>query len=236
MPIPAARAVHRRQPLREDVFRTLRDAIVHGDLAPGEQVRDADLGEWLGVSRTPIREALLRLQRIGLVQSIPGRTTVVAPEDPVAVRQAQVVAAELQALAVRLASRRLSPTNLAAMDEANTRLRTSLASGDAEEALAADDAFHRVPVEACGNPLVERLLEEVTSTLRRSEFLHFGSLTGTDSPAQHDAILAALTAHDAERAADLTRDNWARLATPSDAALVHEPPACVPEGPETPED
>jgi DNA-binding GntR family transcriptional regulator len=201
------------------VYRTLRDAIVRGELAPGEQLRDADLGEWLGVSRTPIREALLRLQRIGLVQSVPGRTTLVAPEDPVAVRQAQVVAAELHALAVRLSCLRLSPENLGAMKEANVRLRASLASGDAEEALAADDAFHRVPVEASGNPLVGRLLEEITGTLRRSEFLHFGSLTGSGSPAQHDAILAALDVRDADRAADLTRDNWARLATPAGGVL-----------------
>ncbi|WP_036921609.1 GntR family transcriptional regulator [Propionicicella superfundia] len=212
MPVPAARDVHRRRPLRDDVYRTLRDAIVRGELAPGEQLRDADLGAWLGVSRTPVREALLRLQRVGLVHSSPGRMTIVAPEDPTALQHAQVVAAELHALAVRLATPHLAPADLAAMEAANDRLTAALAVDDAEAAIEADDAFHRVAVAASGNPLLARLLEEVTGTLRRAEFLHFGSLTGAASPAQHTAIIAAAAGQDSARAADLTRENWARLA------------------------
>ncbi len=65
--------------LRDDVHARLRDAIVDGTLAPGEQLRDVELAERLGVSRTPVREALLELARAGLVTATPGRSTVVAP-------------------------------------------------------------------------------------------------------------------------------------------------------------
>lgn len=213
MPVPAERGIHQRRLLRDEVYGVLRDAIVQGRFTPGEQLRDAELSAWLGVSRTPIREALLRLERSGLVRATPGRSTVVAPEDAASVRDAQQVAAELHALAVRLATGRIDAAGLTAMREANRALRQALSAGDVPGALAADDAFHRLPVDACGNRLVANQLEEVTATLRRSEYLHFGSLTGADSPDQHDAIVAAMESGDGERAADLTRRNWLRLAT-----------------------
>jgi DNA-binding GntR family transcriptional regulator len=84
--------------LRDDVHARLQEAIVDGSLAPGEQLRDAELAERLGVSRTPVREALLELAQAGLVQATPGRSTVVAPIDPGALRDAQAVVGALHAL------------------------------------------------------------------------------------------------------------------------------------------
>lgn len=220
MPIPSTKGVHRRALLREDVFATLRDAIVRGDLAPGEQLRDHELGEWLGVSRTPIREAMLRLQRLGLVSATPGRMTVVAPEDPAQVSHARAIAAELGALAVRLAADRITPEDLAEMRDANARLRAALATGDAGAAIAADDAFHAVAVRASGNPLLRAHLDDVTAVLRRTEFLHFGSGTGADSPRQHEAIIAALESGDVDLGARLTRDNWLQLSHSTAATLT----------------
>ncbi len=81
MPIPQDAPALRRSLLRDDVFTRLRDAIVDGTLAPGEQLRDLELAAWLGVSRTPVREALLRLGEAGLVVARPGRSTVVTPLD-----------------------------------------------------------------------------------------------------------------------------------------------------------
>ena len=78
MPLPVAHAPLARGLLRDDVYRRLREAIVDGTLAPGEQLRDGELATWLGVSRTPVREALLRLQQAGLVTATPGRSTTVA--------------------------------------------------------------------------------------------------------------------------------------------------------------
>ena len=92
MPVPPI-SLAPRPLLRDEVFDRLRDAIVDGTLAPDEQLRDTELATWLGVSRTPVREALLELGRSGLVRSLPGRSTVVAPLDAASVRDAQTVVA-----------------------------------------------------------------------------------------------------------------------------------------------
>lgn len=228
MPVPQTRGLHQRSLLRDDVYRSLRDAIIRGDLQPGEKLRDAELSDWFGVSRTPIREALLRLERAGLVVATPGRLTMVAPENDDAVRHAQQVAAELHALAITLAAPTLGPEDFAEMERANQALTTALdtvaAPGDgsqhsrrsssASEAIDADDAFHNVAVQVCGNPLIGQHLESVTATLRRCDFLHVGSLTGSDSPDQHRAIMHALQEGHVSTAAELTRQNWLRLAPP----------------------
>src|SRR4051794_28317614 len=96
MPVPEPRPgeASGRTLLRDAAYVRLRDAILDGTLAPGEQLRDAELVAWLGLSRTPIREALARLEQQGLVESAPNRWTRVAPIDRDDARDAfEVVAA-----------------------------------------------------------------------------------------------------------------------------------------------
>lgn len=211
MPVPTQRAVHRRSLLRDDVYLSLRDAIVRGELAPGERLRDAELSAWLGVSRTPIREALLRLGRAGLVVATPGRITAVAPEDPQRVRWAQQIAGELHSLATRLATGLMTDEDHAEMEAANEELRQALEQDDAEAAIRADDDFHSVPVRVSQNPLIADQLEGVMLMLRRAEYLHFGTIEGGISPEHHEAILAAMRSGDAAAAAELARENWSSL-------------------------
>ncbi len=211
MPIPATSTVRSRTLLRDDVYRAIRDAIVRGQLAPGEQLRDQELGSWLQVSRTPVREALQRLAQAGLVVAEPGRMTRVAEEDPEAIVHARQIAAELHALAMKLAVDTLPEADLEAMEAANDRLRQALRDSDIDAAITADDEFHDVALAASGNPLIRGHLEGVTATLRRAEYLHFDSVRGSASPEQHAAIITALRAGDAERAVDLTRENWSVL-------------------------
>ena len=154
MPIPTDTPVPHRTLLRDDVYRSIRDAIVRGQLAPGEQLRDQELGEWLQVSRTPVREALQRLAQAGLVVAQPGRMTRVAPENPELIRSARQIAAELHALAMDLAFPRLDETAANEMEAANSRLRSALKSGDAEAAITADDDFHEAALARSGNPLI----------------------------------------------------------------------------------
>src|SRR6478609_3156254 len=101
MPIPQNVTRVDRSLLRDDVYRRLRDAIVDGTFAPGEQLKDGELAAWLGVSRTPVREALLRLGASGLVVAQPGRSTVVSLIDDRKVRDARDVVASMHQLAVR---------------------------------------------------------------------------------------------------------------------------------------
>src|SRR5699024_6508451 len=121
VPIPATPGLTPRTLLRDDVHRRIRDAIVRGELQPGEKLRDGELGEWLGVSRTPVREALLKLSEAGLVSAKPGRETIVAPEDPVILDHTRTIAAELHALAARLAAPHAAAANAGTATSTSTR-------------------------------------------------------------------------------------------------------------------
>ncbi|MFE1082875.1 GntR family transcriptional regulator [Brevibacterium sediminis] len=211
MPIPTDSPAPQRSLLRDDVYRSIRDAIVRGQLAPGEQLRDQELGAWLQVSRTPVREALQRLAQAGLVVAEPGRMTRVAPEDPELILAARQIAAELHGLAIDLAFPALDEEALTEMEQANGRLSAALAVGDAEAAIAADDDFHEVALTRSGNPLIPDHLEVVTATLRRAEFLHFESVKGSASPEQHTEIIAAVRSGEHAHAVALTKANWSTI-------------------------
>lgn len=211
MPVPSSRGLVSRSLLREDAYRAIRDAIVDGTLAPGERLNDAELAEWLGVSRTPVREALARLEQTGLVQTKPGRYTRVSPLDVRAARAAQSVTAAMHELAVREAVSNLSAAELDAMREANARFDSALRRNDPDAALAADDDFHGVPVMACANHAIRAVLEQFTPVLRRLERVRFSSLSGRGSVAQHDQIIALCEAGDIEAAVAATRANWQTL-------------------------
>jgi DNA-binding GntR family transcriptional regulator len=114
-------------------------------------------------------------------------------------------------LAVRESAANLSTTELAAMRAANERFTEALRRGDVDAALAADDAFHDVPVLACANGALRAVLEQFTPVLRRVERLRFSSLSGRGSPAQHERIVALCEAGDVEGAAAATRANWQTL-------------------------
>ena len=218
MPAPAQANPHRRALLRDDVYQSLRNAIVDGTFTPGEKLVDTELERWLGVSRTPIREAVLRLARSGLVIAKPGRSTVVAPLDSRATLQAQAVAAAMHELAVREAVPHLSADDLDRMRAANRDFAAALQRDDADAALAADDAFHAVAVDVAGNPFIRDALEAVTPLLRRIERLRFSSVAARGSIAQHDAVIERCAEGDVDAAAALVRGNWTTLA---DLVLAH---------------
>ena len=139
MPVPPLAGVHKRPLLRDNVFESLRNAIVDGTFEPGERLKDTELEAWLGVSRTPIREALLRLERAGLVIALPGKATIVAPYDQASTLSTQQVVAGLHELAARLAVPRLAEDHISAMADANARFEQALRDADVEAALRADD-------------------------------------------------------------------------------------------------
>ncbi|MEU6782775.1 GntR family transcriptional regulator [Nonomuraea angiospora] len=217
MPVPESRGVVARSLLRENAYRAIRDAIVDGTLAPGERLNDGDLAQWLGVSRTPVREALTRLEQAGLVRTKPGRYTIVSTVDVRAVRAAQSVTAAMHELAVREALPNLSAGELDAMREANARFADALRRDDADAALAADDAFHGIPVIASANHAIRAVLDQFTPVLRRVERMRFSSLSGRGSVAQHERIIALCAAGDVEGAALAVRANWGTLVPLLDA-------------------
>lgn len=210
MPIPSGSAGVDRSLLRDDVYRRLRDAIVDGTFAPGEQLKDGELADWLGVSRTPIREALLRLGTSGLVVAVPGRSTTVAAVDAKATRDARDVIAAMHSLAVRQMAGRLSEADLDRMRDANRRFAEAVAAGDAPAAHQADDDLHMVPVAATGNLALASVIDHFGPVVRRAERLRF-TRDGRSSVDLHDQLIDLLARGDADEAAAVAFDIWHSL-------------------------
>jgi len=198
----------------------IRQAVIDGRIAPGQRLKEAELAQQLGISRTPIREALARLEDCGLVQSAANRYTRVAPLDRRDAQDAFQVVAALHALAATLGVARVSSGELDAMVAANERFSVALAGGDVDAAVAADDSFHDVLVHAAANGEIARTLERLMPRLRRLERLRFGSLVGRRSVEQHAAIIERCAARDAARVADAVRENWLSLGTLIDRSFT----------------
>src|SRR3954453_22143209 len=207
MPVPANDPFE-RDLLRDRAYAAIRDAIVDGTLAPGERLRDPELCAWLGLSRTPVREALARLESDGLVETAPQRFTRVALLDRREAQDAFPVVAALHALAAELAAPRLTHADLERMREANARFTEALQAADVDAALQADDDFHGVFVHAAANQEITRALDRLMPRIRRLERLRFGSLSGRASVKQHKQIVGAQTP---QEAAERVKENWLSL-------------------------
>lgn len=197
--------------MRDDVYLRLRDAIVDGTFEPGEQLRDLELADWLGVSRTPVREALLRLGQAGLVQTAPGRSTRVSPLDARAIRDAQAVVGAMHRLAVEEAVPLLTPDDLAEMRRANERFAAAIQAGDADAAMHADDDFHHVLVLVSGNHAVSAVLEQFGPVVRRLERRRFSSGFGGVSLTLHARLLDRCEVGDVDGAGAVSYETWQSL-------------------------
>jgi DNA-binding GntR family transcriptional regulator len=196
---------------RDQAYQMLRDAIVNGELAPGALIRDAELAERVGLSRTPVREALARLADEGLVQTKPHAWTRVAPLLLREARDALVVVRAMHELAVRLAVPVMTEKHHEVMRAANRRFAAAVEGGDVEGAVDADDALHDVPVAVLGNQALAATIERQLPLIRRLERLRFGSLLGRSSIGRHDQLIEACEDRDSETAAAITARIWTNL-------------------------
>jgi DNA-binding GntR family transcriptional regulator len=189
----------------------VRDAIVNGELEPGAPIRDAELAERIGMSRTPVREALARLAEEGLVETKAHAWTRVTPLSLREVQDALVVVRAMHELAVRLAVPVLTEKHHEVMRAANRRFAAAVEAGDVEGAVDADDALHDVPVAVLGNRALAATIERQLPLIRRLERLRFGSLLGRSSIGRHDQLIDACEDRDVETAVAVTTRIWTNL-------------------------
>ena len=200
-----------RSLLRDQAYRILRDAIVSGELAPGAVIRDTELAERVGLSRTPVREALSRLADDGLVETKPHSWTRVTPLLLREVRDAVVVVRAMHELAVRLAVPVMTERHHDRMRAANKRFAAALEKDDVQAAVDADDALHDVPVAVSGNKVLAATIERQLPIIRRLERLRCGSLLGRRSITWHDQLIDACEDGDVETAVAITSRIWTSL-------------------------
>ena len=220
MPVPEQRNAVERHLLRDTAYSALCAAIVCGDLAPGESLHDHELCSWLGVSRTPVREALSRLAEEGLVELAPQRYTRVAPLTVKEARDTLPVVAAIHALAVEAAVPRLDRDDLRELEAESERYWQALRDRDAVAAYASDERFHGIFVAVGGNTEIERVLALLGPRLRRLQRLGTTTLPGRRAVAQHQAIVARAAAGDVAGAASATRENWLSLGAMIERGLL----------------
>lgn len=154
-------------PLRDVVFNTLREAILKGELKPGERLMELQLASKLGVSRTPIREAIRMLQQEGLAVTIPRRGAEVAKmteknmEDVLQIREA------LEILAVQLACEKVTKQQIVHLGEAVEEFERAVKTGDLKQITQSDIDFHDKIYEAADNPKLVNLLNNIREQIYR---------------------------------------------------------------------
>ncbi|MEU1005953.1 GntR family transcriptional regulator [Streptomyces tibetensis] len=201
-----------RRLLSDEVFDRLRDSIVRGELVPGEKVKDSELAERLGLSRTPVREALARLADIGLVEAKPGVYTRITTLNRHDVGKTLSVLRALDQLAIETAVPVMTEQDLQRMREANRDFERAVAANDTSAALAADDRYHAVPISAADNPVLSRIIEQLHPQIHRILRRKFSTLLGGRNTIEHhDRLIDVCAAGDARAAAELSGQHWSEL-------------------------
>lgn len=189
-------------PLRDVVFNTLRKAILTGKLKPGERLMEVHLANRLGVSRTPIREAIRKLELEGLVIMIPRQGAEVARITEKSLKDVLEVRRALDALSVELACDRITSEDTKRLWEACQEFERAARGKDAAVIAKADVALHDIIVEATGNLRLQQLVNNLAEQMYRYRFVYIKEESRHDNlVAEHREIYESIAARDKERAA-----------------------------------
>lgn len=189
-------------PLRDVVFNTLRQAILTGELKPGERLMEIHLANKLGVSRTPIREAIRKLELEGLVTMIPRRGAEVAQITEKSLKDVLEVRRALDALSVELACDRISPEALSRLQTACDTFEKATATKDPKKIAQADVALHDIIVKATDNDRLIQLVNNLSEQMYRYrfEYIKDGS-THEQLVKEHRILFESIRDKDKETAA-----------------------------------
>jgi DNA-binding GntR family transcriptional regulator len=196
----------RQTSLAEFVQQQVREAIHAGRYGPGERLRETEVAGWLAVSRTPVREALRRLEAEGLLTFVPWRGVVVAELDRRQVTELYAMRTILEGAAARLAARHVGEAEIDLME--GLLARAKAAGGDAETLAAINRQFHQAIYTGAHNHYLMQSLETLRNSLALLRGTTF-SVPGRAKTAhrEHAAILAAIKARDADAAEQTARDH-----------------------------
>lgn len=201
-------------PLRDVVFNTLREAILRGDLQPGERLMELQLAAKLGVSRTPIREAIRMLEQEGLAVTVPRKGAEVAKMTLKGMEDVLEIRGALDEFAVQLACERITEEQLLELKKRKQDFEVSLKSGDVKQIAEADVHFHDVIYEATENPKLVILLNNLREQIYRYRIEYIKK--AENHPVlirEHEAIYDALVKRNREEARLSIREHVENQAT-----------------------
>jgi DNA-binding GntR family transcriptional regulator len=196
-----------RTPLRDQVYLETLERICRGDLPPGSRVRDSALAAQLGVSRTPIREALLRLAREGVLEADMGRGFRVRSLDPTEMRETGVILSTLECLALE-GSADFPQDRLVRLSDIDRQIAQVR---DVDRCIALDEEWHRTLLEGCPNQRLRDMISTLWQVPRRYMRAYLRDAGRVSLSTQHHArIIEALRRHDRETAVQRFRHHWER--------------------------
>ena len=195
--------------LAERAYLALRDRLITLQIRPGEPIDDGQIARELGVGRTPVREALKRLENDRLVIAYPRRGTFATSVDITDLAHINEIRLQLEPLAARRAAERATDLQRAGLRELIARIEDGDAlSGDRTDLMRLDLTVHRAIYHAAGNPHLEDVLIRYHNLATRIFCLFLGRLPDVaDHIDEHGPLLAAIASGDAGRAAELAREH-----------------------------
>jgi len=191
-------------PLRDVVFNTLREAILKGDFAPGERLMEKQLAERLGVSRTPVREAIRKLELEGLVVMIPRKGAEVASITGKDISDVLVVRATLESLAVKLACKKMTEGDVQDLTAINDEFKRAAKAHEVKTVIKKDVEFHDTIFHSADNDKLISIINNLREQIYRYRVEYIYKMDNYDDLVEeHDEIVKAITKREGKLAADL---------------------------------
>lgn len=197
-----------RYSLRGRVFHRLRDDILNGKYREFEELREAAIAEEMGVSRTPVREALRQLELEGLIQIIPNKGAYVTGITVKDVKDIYAIRSLLEGLCARWATENISKEQMEEMEENIYLSEFHAGKGHAQQLTELDNRFHDILYGASNSKMLEHVLREFHEyVLRFRKMTLSDDVRGAQSNEEHRKIMEAIRAHDAEEAERLANQH-----------------------------
>lgn len=199
----------RSKTLSDHVYHTLRARIGRSLYPAGVFIREQEISEALGVSRTPVREALARLASEGMLERIPHRGFRVAPKPLRDALELYPIVGSLDLLAGKLAFPNLADGDFAELERINAELAATINAGDTTRAVELNYAFHRLIARRSGNSRLAAMLDDLRTRILPWEVWYFENVEDPEhqSVDEHAEIIAAARAGDFDRAAEIFETN-----------------------------
>lgn len=205
------------RPLYVLVLDVLREAIINGTLKPGEKILEAQLAEELGISRTPVREAMRKLEQEGFVRIIPRKGACVAEFSEGDIEETFQVRLALELLAVELASEKMDASGAAALEKVLQEEEIAIESGSLVEQVEKDAEFHEHIYRIAGNQKLIQIMGNLREQITRFRFVSIGGRgRGKEVLLEHMGIFEALK----QRNAALARERIDRHVRSTQEALI----------------
>ena len=202
--------IQNHRPLREIVYEELKMQILTGKIVPGTRLMEVELAADMGVSRTPIREAIRKLEKEGLVTIEPRRgayASQISVKDMVDILE---VRQDMEGLAAYFASSRMTEEQMADLKRTSDSYNRAVAEGDMDSMIAYDTRFHRIIVESCNNNILVHMIEQLQELVLRFRYIYYDDFRRAENMSEeHRQILEAIRdgrAEDARAAADIHID------------------------------